>query len=77
MQSHTESVQTLHLFCLYQNQDFSANLSHKQYCVHYLLALEACEHFMTLWIKAVRPENLFSLKVFFLIFLIYVSLKMY
>ena len=43
MQSHTESVQTLHLFCLYQNQDFSANLSHKQYCVHYLLALEAYE----------------------------------
>ena len=23
---------------------FSAYLSHKQYCVHYLLALEACEH---------------------------------
>ena len=22
MQSHTESAQTLHLFCLYQNQDF-------------------------------------------------------
>ena len=39
MQSHTESAQTLHLFCLYQNQDFSANLPHKQYCVHYLLAL--------------------------------------
>ena len=26
MQSHTESAQTLHLFCLYRNQDFSANL---------------------------------------------------
>ena len=49
MQSHAESAQTLHLFCLYRNQDFSANLSHKQYCVHYLLALEACEHFMTLF----------------------------
>ena len=49
MQTHTESAQTLHLFCLYQNQDFSANLSHKQYCVHYLLALEACKHFMTLF----------------------------
>ena len=49
MQSHTESVQTLHLFCLYRNQDFSAKLFLKQYCVHYLLALEACEHFMTLF----------------------------
>ena len=77
MQSHTESAQTLHLFCLYRNQDFSANLSHKQYCVHYLLALKACEHFMTLLIKAVQPENLFSLEMFFLIFLIYVSLKKY
>ena len=28
---------------------FSAYLSHKQYCVHYLLALEACEHFITLF----------------------------
>ena len=28
---------------------FSANLSHKQYWVHYLLALEACEHFITLF----------------------------
>ena len=25
------------------------NLSHKQCCVHYLLALEACGHFMTLF----------------------------
>ena len=51
MQSHTESAQTLHLFCLYQNHDFffSAYLSDKQYCVHYLQALEACEHFMTLF----------------------------
>ena len=28
---------------------FLAHLSHKQYCVHYLLALEACEHLMTLF----------------------------
>ena len=28
---------------------FSAYLSDKQYCVHYLQALEACEHFMTLF----------------------------
>ena len=34
--------------------------------VYSILALEACEHFMTLLIKAAQPENLFSLKVFFL-----------
>ena len=52
---------------LYQNQDFSANLSHTQCCVHYLLALEACETFYDpLLIKAAQPENLFSLEVFFL-----------
>ena len=47
---------------------FFANLSHKQYCVHYLLALEACGHFMTnpLLIKVAQPKNLLSLKVFFL-----------
>ena len=42
-------------------------LSHKWCCVHYLLALEACETFYDpLLIKAAQPENLFSLKVFFL-----------
>ena len=42
-------------------------LSHKWCCVHYLLALEACEIFYDpLLIKAAQPENLFSLKVFFL-----------
>ena len=51
MQSHTESAQTLHLFCLYRKQDFSANLSHRQCCVHYLLALEACEHFISLYVQ--------------------------
>ena len=46
---------------------FSAYLSHKQCCVHYLLALEAYGHFMTLFlIKVSQPENLFSLEVFFL-----------
>ena len=65
MQSHTESAQTLHLFI--KTRTFSAYLSHKQCCVHYLLALEACGHFMTLFlIKAAQPENLFSLEVFFL-----------
>ena len=47
MQSHTESAQTLHLFI--KTRIFSAHLSHKQCCVHYLLALEACGHFMTLF----------------------------
>ena len=64
---HTESAQTFQQFCPYRNQDFfSAYLSHKRCCVHYLLALEACEHFMTLLIKAAQPENLFSLEMFFL-----------
>ena len=49
MQGHTESAQTLHILSLSKPGFFSANLSHKQYCVHYLLALEACEHFMTLF----------------------------
>ena len=49
MQSHTESAQTLHLFCLFETRIFSAYLSHKHCCVHYLLALEACGHFMTLF----------------------------
>ena len=66
MQSHSESAQTLHLFCLYQNQDFSAYLSHKQCCVHYLLALEAVDILDPFLIKAAQPENLFSLEVFFL-----------
>ena len=36
-------------FVFIKTRIFSANLSHKQYCVHYLLALEACGHFMTLF----------------------------
>ena len=36
-------------FVFIETRIFSAKLSHKQYCVHYLLALEACEHFMTLF----------------------------
>ena len=49
MQGHTESAQTFQQFCSYRNQGFSAHLSHKWCCVQYLLALEACEHFMTLF----------------------------
>ena len=36
-------------FALIETRIFSAYLSHKQCCVHYLLDLEACEHFMTLF----------------------------
>ena len=36
-------------FALIEIRIFSAYLSHKQCCVHYLLALEACGHFMTLF----------------------------
>ena len=36
-------------FVFIKTRIFSAYLSHKQRCVHYLPALEACEHFMTLF----------------------------
>ena len=36
-------------FVFIETRIFSAYLSHKQYCVQYLLALEACGHFMTLF----------------------------
>ena len=57
-------------FVFIKTRIFSAYLSHKQCCVQYLLALEACGHFMTLsfLIKADQPENLFSLEVFLLYF---------
>ena len=47
---------------------FSAYLSHKQCCVHYLLALEAVDILDPFLIKAAQPENLFSLEVFLLYF---------
>ena len=36
-------------FVFIETNIISANFSKKQYSVHYLLALEACEHFMTLF----------------------------
>ena len=36
-------------FVFIETRIFSAYLSHKQCCVHHLLALEACEHFMALF----------------------------
>ena len=76
MQSHTESAQTLHLFCLYRNQDFS--------CIPFpqTMLCTLSSGLGGLWtfydpflIKVDQPENLFSLKCFFFIFLIYVSLR--
>ena len=67
MQSHTESAQTLHLFCLYRNQDF--------FCIPFpqTMLCTLSSGLGGLWtfydpflIKAAHPENLFSLKVFFL-----------
>ena len=36
-------------FVFIKTRIFSPYLSHKECCVRYLLALEACEHFMTLF----------------------------
>ena len=67
MQSHAESVQTLHQFCLYRNQDF--------FCIPFpqTMLCTLSSALGGLWtfydpflIKAAQPENLFSLKVFFL-----------
>ena len=43
--------QPKHYICLVfiETRTFSAYLSHKQCCVHYLLAVEACKYFMTLF----------------------------
>ena len=67
MQSHTESAQTLHLFCLYQNQDFFC----KPFPQAMLCTLSSglgglWTFYDPLLIKAVQPENLFSLEMFFL-----------
>ena len=68
MQSHTESAQTLHLFCLYRNQDFF-------FCIPFpqLMLCTLSSGLGGLWtlydpllIKAAQPENLFSLEMFFL-----------
>ena len=69
MQSHAKSAQTLHLFCLYQNQDF--------FCIPFpqtmLCTLSSGLGETGLWtfydsflIKAAQTENLLSLEVFFL-----------
>ena len=69
MPSHTESAQTLHLFCLYRNQDF--------FCIAFpqTMLCTLSSGLGGLWtfydpflIKADQPENLISLKVFLLYF---------
>ena len=63
---HTESAQTLHLFCHYQNQDF--------FCIPFpqtmLCTISGLGGLWTFYdpllIKAAQPENLFSLEMFFL-----------
>ena len=48
-------------FVFIKTRVFSAYLSHKQCCVHYLLALEGLWTFYDPFlIKAAQPENLFS-----------------
>ena len=65
MQGHTESAQTFQQFCPIETRIFSACLSHKWCCVQYLLG-GLWTFYDPLLIKAAQPENLFSLKVFFL-----------
>ena len=69
MPSHAKSAQTLHLFCLYRNQDF--------FCIPFpqTMLCTLSSGLGGLWtfydpflIKATQPENLFSLEVFFLYF---------
>ena len=67
MQGHTESAQTFQQFCPYWNQDF--------FCIPFpqMMLCTVSSGLGGLWtyydpllIKAAQPENLFSLKVFFL-----------
>ena len=67
MQSHTKSAQTLHLFCLYQNQDFFCIPFPKRMLCILSSGLGGLWTFYDPFlIKAVQPENLFSLAMFFL-----------
>ena len=66
MQSYTESAQTLHLFCLYRNQDFFCKPFPQMMLCTLSSGLGGLRTFYDpLLIKAAQPENLFSLKVFF------------
>ena len=69
MPSHAKSAQTLHLFCVYRNQDF--------FCIPFpqTMLCTISSGLGGLWtfydpflIKATQPENLFFLEVFLLYF---------
>ena len=71
MQNHTESAQTLHLFCLYQNQDFF-------FCIPFpqTMLWTISSGLGGLWafydpflIKPVQPENLIFFEVFFFFYI--------
>ena len=67
MQSHTESAQTLHLFCLYRNQGFFLHTFPINNIVYIIFwPWRPVNIYDPLLIKAAQPEKLFSLKVFFL-----------
>ena len=74
MQSHTESAQTLHILSLSKPGFFLQTfpINNIVYIIFW-----PWRPMNPLLIKASQPENLFSLEMFFLIFLIYVSLKKY
>ena len=67
MQGHVESAQTLQQFCPYQSQDFFCIPFPQMMLCILSSGLEGLWTFYgPLLIKAVQPENLFSLKVLFL-----------
>ena len=67
MQSHTESAQTFQQFCPYQNQDFFCKpFPQMMLCILSSGLGGLWTFYDPLLIKAAQPENLFSLKVFFL-----------
>ena len=67
MQGHTESAQTFQQFCPYWNQDFFCIPFPQMMLCTLSSGLEGLWTFYDpLLIKAAQPENLFSLKVFFL-----------
>ena len=67
MQGHAESAQTLQQFCPYQNQDFFCKPFPQMMLCILSSGLEGLWTFYgPLLIKAVQPENLFSLEMFFL-----------
>ena len=79
MQSHTESAQTLHLFCLYWNQDFFLHTFPINNVVY--IIFWPWRPVNILWPsfdKGCSTRKLiFPWNVFFFIFLIYVSLRKY